>query len=264
MDDSYPCSERSLRLCENTRICSTRCIKSNHKGWDKKKLSLGVQGRKPARETYKLVAEQTNQILCVQYMDSKIVSLVSTTNLTKIGSVVLTGGTNCWWCSVSRCIVHLNKSFVWVILSAPAMAEIKGPTLFGQQGPWARVRSRMQLKEPWAECRWSSLAPCFARVCFQPKEMWSKLRWSWWYGTAWDRRYLCVSRAKRENSSDDSICRNYLARRHSDTTLQKLVKRSYTHYSFINIIEGDWLRVQSNDVWAKAETRTCSSLLPKK
>ena len=115
MDNRYQCPELAVMLCEHAGgICSMGTIRSNRKGWDKEKLTLGVKGRKPARGTYTLFADVTNKFLSIQWMDSKVVSLVTTTNITSIGSVKQQVGANSLEVTCPDAIIQYQRTMFGV------------------------------------------------------------------------------------------------------------------------------------------------------
>ena len=62
-----------MLLRERAGIYSTGTVRSNHKGWDKKLMTFGDRGRKAQRGDCKLVVDRRNEIICEQWMDSKVV-----------------------------------------------------------------------------------------------------------------------------------------------------------------------------------------------
>ena len=93
MDNRYQCPELAVLLRERAGVLSTGTVRVKRKGWDKTLMCLGVRGR-PVRGQFKMVADKTNEIICMQWMDSKVVSLVTTTNITTVGTVKRQVGSN--------------------------------------------------------------------------------------------------------------------------------------------------------------------------
>jgi Transposase IS4 len=74
LDNRYQCPELAFLLREKFKIYSTGTCRQNRKGWNKSIFNLD---KKDGRGTYKLAVDSNNKVLCCQWVDSKVVNVVS-------------------------------------------------------------------------------------------------------------------------------------------------------------------------------------------
>jgi Transposase IS4 len=75
LDNRYQCPELAFLLREKFKIYSTGTCRANRKGRLKELMTLDM--RKQERGSYKFAVDKHNKILCCQWVDSKVVNVVS-------------------------------------------------------------------------------------------------------------------------------------------------------------------------------------------
>ena len=85
MDNRYMAPQLAVILRERFHCFSTGTVCSNRLGWDKSLMNLSKT--KDNRGTFKLIHDSVNGILCGQWIDSKVVSFVSSLEDTGHGVV---------------------------------------------------------------------------------------------------------------------------------------------------------------------------------
>jgi hypothetical protein len=84
LDNRYQCPELAALLLTKCNVYSNGTVRKNRKGWDKKLMNLTP---KSDRGTCKLSADKINRVLAAQWVDSKVVNVVSSYCDTSIGTV---------------------------------------------------------------------------------------------------------------------------------------------------------------------------------
>jgi Transposase IS4 len=74
LDNRYQCPELAFVLRQKFKIYSTGTCQKNRKGWDRDLMSLE---KKEGRGRYKFSVDENNRVLCCQWVDSKVVNVVS-------------------------------------------------------------------------------------------------------------------------------------------------------------------------------------------
>jgi Transposase IS4 len=74
LDSRYQCPELAFLLRQKFKIYSTGTCRQNRKGWDKNIMNLG---KNEERGTYKFSVDCNNKVICCQWVDSKVVNVVS-------------------------------------------------------------------------------------------------------------------------------------------------------------------------------------------
>jgi hypothetical protein len=82
MDNRYQCPEIAVLLREKCNVYSTGTCRTNRKGWKEGGLNL----KKEERGTFQMAYDDANRVLLTQWIDSRVVNVVSTLNDTAIGS----------------------------------------------------------------------------------------------------------------------------------------------------------------------------------
>jgi Transposase IS4 len=92
LDNQYQCPEHAFLLKTKLKINSTGTCKVGQKGWNKDLMDLM---HKMPRGTYKILIDKNNGVLCCQWVDSRVVNVVSSIILSnKITSVKRQVGSN--------------------------------------------------------------------------------------------------------------------------------------------------------------------------
>jgi Transposase IS4 len=84
LDNRYQCPELVALLLTKCNVYSTGTVRKNRKGWDKELMNLTP---KCHRGTHKLAADKINRVLAAQWVDSKVVNVISSYCDTSIGTV---------------------------------------------------------------------------------------------------------------------------------------------------------------------------------
>ncbi|CAB9512517.1 unknown protein [Seminavis robusta] len=84
MDNRYMCPELAVLLLTKCGCYSTGTCRRRRKGFPSDLLDLD---KKDARGEYKIVADKVNRLLMMQWVDSKVVTMVSSMNDTTVGTV---------------------------------------------------------------------------------------------------------------------------------------------------------------------------------
>jgi Transposase IS4 len=89
LDNRYQCPELAALLLTKCNVYSTGTVRKNRKGWDSELMNLKPAKRAKGedRGAYKLSADEYNHVLAAQWVDSKVVSMVSSFCDTSIGTV---------------------------------------------------------------------------------------------------------------------------------------------------------------------------------
>jgi Transposase IS4 len=87
MDNRYNCPELGTLLRSKYSIYCVGTTRSNRRGWPKLEMQLKKDSKEANRGTFKMLIDKTNNVLCVQWVDSKVVNCVSTVLTDAIGSV---------------------------------------------------------------------------------------------------------------------------------------------------------------------------------
>jgi Transposase IS4 len=74
MDNRYQSPQLAFVLRQKFKILSTGTCRKNRKGWDREQMSLD---KKEGRGSYKFIVDHNNKVLCCQWVDSKVVNVVS-------------------------------------------------------------------------------------------------------------------------------------------------------------------------------------------
>jgi Transposase IS4 len=86
LDNRYQCPELAYLLRQKFKIISTGTCRQNRKGWNKSLMNLG-KTKSEDRGKYKFSVEKNNKVICYQWVDSRVVNVVSSflsTEITKI------------------------------------------------------------------------------------------------------------------------------------------------------------------------------------
>jgi Transposase IS4 len=75
LDNRYQCPELALLLRLKFKILSTGTCQQNRKGWSKDLMNLS---KNHGSGTYKFSVDEDNKVICCQWVDSKVVNVVST------------------------------------------------------------------------------------------------------------------------------------------------------------------------------------------
>ncbi|CAB9517121.1 unknown protein [Seminavis robusta] len=84
LDNRYQCPELAVLLLTKCNIYSTGTCRRRRVGWDKVIMDLE---KSDGRGTYKISADKQNRLLEMQWVDNKVVSMVTSRNDTTIGKV---------------------------------------------------------------------------------------------------------------------------------------------------------------------------------
>jgi Transposase IS4 len=84
LDNRYQCPQLALLLRQKFKINSTGTCRKNRKGWDKEQMNMK---KTKGRGAYKIIVDKDNKILCCQWVDSKVVNVVSSLLVTEISKV---------------------------------------------------------------------------------------------------------------------------------------------------------------------------------
>jgi len=84
MDIRYQCPQLAALLLKRYDLCSTGTSRLGRVGWNKEYFNLK---KKQPKGTTKLMVVEVNGVLCVQWVDSKVVQCMSTKMNAKIGVV---------------------------------------------------------------------------------------------------------------------------------------------------------------------------------
>ncbi|CAB9525639.1 unknown protein [Seminavis robusta] len=84
LDNRYQCPELAVLLLTKCNIYSTGTCRRRRIGWDRKVMDLE---KKDGRGMYKLAVDKQNRLLEMQWVDNKVVSMVTSRNDTTIGKV---------------------------------------------------------------------------------------------------------------------------------------------------------------------------------
>lgn len=92
MDSRYQCPELAILLREKCNLYSSGTCRTNRKGW--KDTGLSLVKKDTDRGTCQMKYDDQTRVLCVQWLDSKVVNVVSTLNNCSVGSVSRQVGSN--------------------------------------------------------------------------------------------------------------------------------------------------------------------------
>jgi len=83
-DNRYGAPELLVLALEVLNCYCTATNRSNRVGWDKQLMTLA---KKDGKGTYLLTADKINRVLATQWVDSKVVNVISTLNYSSVGKV---------------------------------------------------------------------------------------------------------------------------------------------------------------------------------
>lgn len=85
LDNRYQCPELAFLLRTKFKILSSGTCRKNRKGWNAEMMNLS---KSEVRGKYKISVDKDNKILCCQWMDSKVVNVVSSILSLEISKVL--------------------------------------------------------------------------------------------------------------------------------------------------------------------------------
>jgi Transposase IS4 len=92
LDNRYQCPELAFLLRQKFKILLTGTCRQNRKGWVKETMNLNKGSDDRGR--YKFAVDKDNKVLCCQWVDSKVVNVVSTILSLEIAQVYRQIGSN--------------------------------------------------------------------------------------------------------------------------------------------------------------------------
>lgn len=90
LDNRYQCPELAALLITKCNVYSTGTCRRNRKGWNRDLFNLT---KNQNRGSYKMAADKLNRVICMQWVDSKVVNLVTSLSDTSVEEVKRQVGT---------------------------------------------------------------------------------------------------------------------------------------------------------------------------
>ena len=94
MDNRYNCPELGTLMRGRYGILCAGTTRANRKGWPKEDMDLKMKSNGSNRGMYKMVVDKTNKVQCIQWIDSRVVNVVTTMLSNEISHVFRQKGRN--------------------------------------------------------------------------------------------------------------------------------------------------------------------------